>query len=393
MSPARSGRRRAPRTPHPPSPELVSRQPPNASWQQRRLAGAAGWLWLSAPGIRAPGSGALTRAWPLDITWGPKRAEGSFCLCLHCFQRFTATRAEMTPRSLETSHGAASSSCGGELEKIPEYRDADNTKEKRRYSANHGDFLQLKESHSSTPSSGRKAGPSSCVEADLSGSEPPSLRRVVAHLNIAAALDGKSSSSLSDHSSEVSLSEGQQDNPPEELSLLKLQTKDGQRPEWTFYPRLSSNIHTYHVGKQCRFNGVFLGNRRSCSERRVDKCLGRKKYDIDSRNGIPKLTPGDNPYMYPEQSKDFHKAGSTLPPVNFSIVPYVKKFDTFIPLEPLPQFPNLPFCVKEKANNLKNEITEVEELDNWQPAVSLVHSVFPSVPTSDTLHQAFTTAR
>ncbi|XP_058518425.1 spermatogenesis-associated serine-rich protein 1 isoform X4 [Ochotona princeps] len=324
MSPARSGRRRAPRTPHPPSPELVSRQPPNASWQQRRLAGAAGWLWLSAPGIRAPGSGALTRAWPLDITWGPKRAEGSFCLCLHCFQRFTATRAEMTPRSLETSHGAASSSCGGELEKIPEYRDADNTKEKRRYSANHGDFLQLKESHSSTPSSGRKAGPSSCVEADLSGSEPPSLRRVVAHLNIAAALDGKSSSSLSDHSSEVSLSEGQQDNPPEELSLLKLQT------------------------------------------------------NIDSRNGIPKLTPGDNPYMYPEQSKDFHKAGSTLPPVNFSIVPYVKKFDTFIPLEPLPQFPNLPFCVKEKANNLKNEITEVEELDNWQPAVSLVHSVFPS---------------
>lgn len=64
--------------------------------------------------------------------------------------------------------------------------------------------------------------------------------------------------------------------------------EDGQRPEWTFYPRLSTNIHTYHVGKQCRFNGVFLGNRRSCSERTVDKCLGRKKYGIAN----PLLTPG-----------------------------------------------------------------------------------------------------
>lgn len=54
--------------------------------------------------------------------------------------------------------------------------------------------------------------------------------------------------------------------------------EDGQRPEWTFYPRLSSNIHTYHVGKQCFFNGVFLGNRTSLSERTMDKCFGRKKY-------------------------------------------------------------------------------------------------------------------
>ena len=53
--------------------------------------------------------------------------------------------------------------------------------------------------------------------------------------------------------------------------------EDGHRPEWTFYPRFSSNIHTYHVGKQCFFNGVFLGNRRSLSERIVDKSLGRKK--------------------------------------------------------------------------------------------------------------------
>ncbi|KAF3831589.1 hypothetical protein GH733_000401, partial [Mirounga leonina] len=194
-------------------------------------------------------------------------------------------------------------------------------------------------------------------------------------IHLAADLGLKSSSSHSDHSSETSLPDVPKQKYPEEFSLLKLQTKDGQRPEWTFYPRFSSNIHTYHVGKQCFFNGVFLGNRRSLSERRVDKCFGRKKYDIDPRNGIPKLTPGDNPYMYPEQSKDFHKAGSTLPPVNFSIVPYEKKYDTFIPLEPLPQIPTLPFWVKEKANKLQNEIREVEELDNWQPASPLMHGL------------------
>ncbi|CAK7310171.1 Spermatogenesis-associated serine-rich protein 1 [Vulpes lagopus] len=102
--------------------------------------------------------------------------------------------------------------------------------------------------------------------------------------SLAADLDLKSSSH-SVHSSETSLPEDPKDKYPEEFSLLKLQT------------------------------------------------------NIDPRNGIPKLTPGDNPYMYPEQSKDFHKAGSTLPPVNFSIVPYEKKYDTFIPLEPLPQIP------------------------------------------------------
>uniref|UniRef100_A0A673TC07 Spermatogenesis associated serine rich 1 n=1 Tax=Suricata suricatta TaxID=37032 RepID=A0A673TC07_SURSU len=197
-------------------------------------------------------------------------------------------------------------------------------------------------------------------------------------IHSAPDLDLKSSSSYSDQSSETLLPGVPKDDYPKEVSLLKLQTKDGHRPEWTFYPRLSSNVHTYHVGKQCFFNGVFLGNRRSLSERMVDKCFGRKKYDIDPRNGIPKLTPGDNPYMYPEQSKDFHKAGSTLPPVNFSTVPYEKKFDTFIPLEPLPQIPVLPFWVKEKANRLRNEIREVEELDNWRPAVPLMHSLFPA---------------
>ncbi|XP_054578211.1 spermatogenesis-associated serine-rich protein 1 isoform X1 [Eptesicus fuscus] len=227
-----------------------------------------------------------------------------------------------------------------------------------------------------TTSSGQKVSPSSPVVTGPSVSEPPGPCSVSAHPDPAADLDLKPSGSHSDHSSETSLPEIQKDKYLKECSLLKPQTKDGQRPEWTFYPRLSSNIHTYHVGKQCFFKGVFLGNRRSLAERTVDKCLGRKKYDIDPRNGIPTLTPGDNPYMYPEQSKDFYKVGATLPPVNFSLVPYEKKYDTFIPLEPLPQIPNLPFWVKEKANKLKNEIREVKELDSWQSSIPLIHSLY-----------------
>ncbi|XP_042794869.1 spermatogenesis-associated serine-rich protein 1 isoform X1 [Panthera leo] len=264
--------------------------------------------------------------------------------------------------------------CSRELEKVQEEGDPGMTTMEKRYS----DFLESKGCFAGTTSSGRKVSPSSSAETCPSVSEPPVPGKVSVHLDSATDLDLKSSSAHSDQSSETSFPEVPKDKYPKEFSLLKLQTKDGHRPEWTFYPRFSSNIHTYHVGKQCFFNGVFLGNRRSLSERMVDKCFGRKKYDIDPRNGIPKLTPGDNPYMYPEQSKGFHKAGSTLPPVNFSTVPYEKKFDTFIPLEPLPQIPILPFWVKEKANRLKTEIREVEELDNWHPAVPLVHSLFPA---------------
>nr|XP_012598862.2 spermatogenesis-associated serine-rich protein 1 isoform X2 [Microcebus murinus] len=272
-----------------------------------------------------------------------------------------------------------SATYGRELEKVPEKGDTGLAKMESRYDAKHGDFLESKGCFASTPSLGKRVSFSSSVETSSSANEPLGLPSLSAHLDTAADLDQKSSpSSHSDHSSETSLPEVQKDTYPKEFSLLRLQTKDGQRPEWTFYPRFSSNIHTYHVGKQCFFNGVFLGNRRTVAESTVDKSLGRKKYGIDPRNGIPKLTPGDNPYMYPEQSKGFYKAGATLPPVNFSVVPYEKKFDTFIPLEPLPQIPNLPFWVKEKANSLQNEIREVEELEDWQPSVPLTHVAFPS---------------
>uniref|UniRef100_A0A8C8UMZ2 Spermatogenesis associated, serine-rich 1 n=1 Tax=Peromyscus maniculatus bairdii TaxID=230844 RepID=A0A8C8UMZ2_PERMB len=232
--------------------------------------------------------------------------------------------------------------------------------------AKHGDVLESKSSLTNKMASDRRASLSSSDEAGLRVTEPLGPTGVVIHSDTAVEMGQKSSSSSSSsspssaqshRSSEFSLPGFQKEKYPEEFSLLKSQTKDGQRPEWTFYPRFSSNIHTYHVGKQCFFSGVFRGNRRSVAEQTVDKSLGRKKYDIDARNGIPKLTPGDNPYMLPEQSKEFFKAGATLPPVNFSL---------------------LPFWEKEKANNLKNEIKEVEELDNWQPPPPFLHSFFSS---------------
>ncbi|XP_036104580.1 spermatogenesis-associated serine-rich protein 1 [Molossus molossus] len=269
----------------------------------------------------------------------------------------------------------ARETCSGELGKVQERGDSGMTSVERTHSTKHKDILESEGCCANTTSSGQRVSPSSSAVLGPSVSELPGPCRASAHLDLAPDLDLKASSSHSGHSSETSLPEVQKNNYHEEFSLLKLQTKDGQRPEWTFYPRFSSSIHTYHVGKQCFFKGVFLGNKRSLSERTVDKCLGRKKYDIDPRNGIPKLTPGDNSYMYPEQSKGFHKVGSTLPPVNFSLVPYEKKFDTFIPLKPLPQIRNLPFWIKEKANKLKNEIREVKELDDWQPAIPLLYSL------------------
>ncbi|XP_038197154.1 spermatogenesis-associated serine-rich protein 1 isoform X1 [Arvicola amphibius] len=249
--------------------------------------------------------------------------------------------------------------------------------------AKHSDVLESRGSLASRMASDGRTSLSSSDEVGWRVTEPPGPPGVLIHSDTAAEMGQRSSSSSSSsssarssRSSQVSLPGFQKEKYPEELSLLKSQTKDGHRPEWTFYPRFSSNIHTYHVGKQCFFNGVFRGNRRSEAETTLDKSLGKKKYDINPRNGIPMLTPGDNPYMFPEQSKAFFKAGATLPPVNFSLVPYEKKFDTFIPLEPLPQIPNLPFWEKEKANNLKNEIKEVEELDNWQAPPPFLHSVF-----------------
>ncbi|KAJ7344185.1 hypothetical protein JRQ81_000135, partial [Phrynocephalus forsythii] len=117
------------------------------------------------------------------------------------------------------------------------------------------------------------------------------------------------------------------------------QGHENSAAEWTFYP--SSGNHTFHAGKKCIFDGVHLRNKTSSSERTVEMSIGKKKCvdEVTSRNGIPFVTPGDHPYACPEQSPDFHKVGSTRPPVNFGSCMYKKKLDTFIPLQHLPGIP------------------------------------------------------
>ncbi|XP_036622106.1 spermatogenesis-associated serine-rich protein 1 [Trichosurus vulpecula] len=161
---------------------------------------------------------------------------------------------------------------------------------------------------------------------------------------------------------------------PKEVILL-----DQKGAEWSFYPR-HGHLHTYHKGKKCHFNGVFRAYQRCSTEITLDKCFGRKKYDIDPRNGLPELTPGDKAYLRPEECPHFYKHGATVPPVNFSRVPYVKKVDTFIPLEPLPKEYHAPFSEREKKKQKMNEIMEVEELEEWKPAVPLMSWFFPTVP-------------
>ncbi|XP_072498421.1 spermatogenesis-associated serine-rich protein 1 isoform X2 [Notamacropus eugenii] len=137
--------------------------------------------------------------------------------------------------------------------------------------------------------------------------------------------------------------------------IILLDQKDA---EWSFYPR-HGHLHTYHKGKKCHFSGVFRAYQRCSTEITLDKCFGRKKYDIDVRNGLPELTPGDKAYLHPEECSDFHKHGATIPPVNFS---------------------SAPFSEREKKTQKMNEIMEVRELDEWKPAVPLLVWLFPPVP-------------
>ncbi|XP_025038139.1 spermatogenesis-associated serine-rich protein 1 isoform X2 [Pelodiscus sinensis] len=161
-------------------------------------------------------------------------------------------------------------------------------------------------------------------------------------------------------------------SPETQQFIMPPEKKRDPDSEWTFYPRFG--LHTYHIGKRCFFDGIFLRNKTCASERMLEMCLGRKRHEIDQRNGIALVTPGDNSYSCPEQSRNFHKFGSTRPVVNFGCATYKRKADTFIPLRHLSETPCIPFNMKEKQEELETEMNNVKSLERWTPAPTLIQA-------------------
>ncbi|XP_073442693.1 spermatogenesis-associated serine-rich protein 1 isoform X2 [Dendrobates tinctorius] len=115
--------------------------------------------------------------------------------------------------------------------------------------------------------------------------------------------------------------------------------------EWSFYPNFGCPI-TYHVGKRCIIDGVHKSSQVGSHDHTLPMSTGRRKKVFDPRNGIPEAHPGDKPFRTVEYSPGFHKFGSTMPVVIFSV----------------------PFKVKVNIQSLEEEKRDVEDLNRWKPA-------------------------
>jgi hypothetical protein len=99
--------------------------------------------------------------------------------------------------------------------------------------------------------------------------------------------------------------------------------------------------------------------------------IGHKRQVFDLRNGISKRSDGDKSYRRVELEPNFHKLGSTLPPVNFG---HMKNphgsMKTFIPMtnETISIIDEDAFKEKERKREYDESINEVIQLDKWKPA-------------------------
>ncbi|XP_066561415.1 spermatogenesis-associated serine-rich protein 1 [Amia ocellicauda] len=143
--------------------------------------------------------------------------------------------------------------------------------------------------------------------------------------------------------------------------------------EWTFYPNFGLPS-AYHIGKKCIIDGVHYSNLKSTAENTLPIKLGRKKQVVKSHSFN---SEGSKPYLAPEYSPDFHKLGSTLPVPNFGGAA-VMKTDTFIPLHHLPRSKCKLYLEKKATQELKGELLEVKQLNEWIPAIPIFQSVFRS---------------
>nr|XP_060611004.1 spermatogenesis-associated serine-rich protein 1 [Anolis sagrei ordinatus] len=67
----------------------------------------------------------------------------------------------------------------------------------------------------------------------------------------------------------------------ESSQLVKHQTtfrhkNENSTLEWTFYPPFGN--HTYHTGKKCIFDGIYMRNKTTSTEKTVEMCTGKKRF-------------------------------------------------------------------------------------------------------------------
>ncbi|XP_071956616.1 spermatogenesis-associated serine-rich protein 1-like [Antedon mediterranea] len=141
--------------------------------------------------------------------------------------------------------------------------------------------------------------------------------------------------------------------------------------EWQFY-------QNFTTGKKCFFgneNGELqhTSNLASTQEIKHSTLYGRRrKYNsIWEKREFPYASPGDKTYQVVEYSPNFHNGGSSRPVVNFGGPP-LKKPDTFVPLQKLPDISSEPYTVKERRRRFQDDVSVVADLSSWKPAPPLV---------------------
>jgi hypothetical protein len=142
--------------------------------------------------------------------------------------------------------------------------------------------------------------------------------------------------------------------------------------EWIYF----SDEHKEHrSSKRNFFADIHLRSLEDLGDENVYMTqIGRKRKVFNLRNGLEKRSEGDKSYRRVELSPDFHKLGSTLPPIDFG---RVKKQHgpekTIVPMqnEIIPIVDENDFEEKELKREHDEHINEVIQLEKWKPAESI----------------------
>jgi hypothetical protein len=102
--------------------------------------------------------------------------------------------------------------------------------------------------------------------------------------------------------------------------------------------------------------------------------IGHKRQAIDQRNGLGQRSEGDKSYHRVELSPDFHKLGSTLPPIDFGRVKKPHRHaKTYVPMknDVIPIVDEKDFEEKERKREHDELVEEVIQLDHWKPVETM----------------------